>query len=853
MKSAGAKKISIAAKFNLLVISLILATSLGITAYVVHDEITLRQEELLNHGLAVASVAAENSEYGIYTENPDSLEQILDGLFTDEKVLYAAILDRDAAALQARFRLPALPLPEVAPLAKPGLRGETRWQKVADRSGRQYLELLTPVYSLPARGTTEIFPEQNGRGGIIGFLRVGLDQESLRLQLRQFILSTGLFTLLLIGVGSILGLLWTRKITAPLRQLAGVANDISQGNLDHRLEVGSQDEIADLGTAFNQMLEQLREYRCRVERQQQDLEEEVRQRTCELQEAMDKAIEMAGRAEEASRAKSRFLANMSHEIRTPLNGVLGMTALLRGTELTSAQRHYVDTVRHSGEALLDLLSDILDFSRIEAGKLQLEKLDFDLRQPLKEVTELFAGPAGQKGLRLSCDIAPTVPVALSGDPGRLRQVLVNLVSNAVKFTEAGEVKILVTTAMQDPDESLLRFAVNDTGIGIPGEFHDQIFDSFAQVDGSHSRRFGGTGLGLAIARQLVELMGGEIGVDSQPGRGSTFWFTVRLEKQPTPLAQNPEPALPEPALENAVATAERNRTREEGSHPIPLPPRIHGHVLLAEDNPVNQELVKTMLEYFGCRVDAVANGREAVDACHRSAYDLVFMDCQMPEMDGYEAVRLIREREKAAAVHQRTPVVALTAHAFPSDRQRCLDAGMDDYLSKPFRQEHLREITERWLSRKQGSTPGAETGDDAGSPHPAALSTAAAAEGGGPPEQTGPIDDRALELIRALERKGAADLLEKVIDIYLRETPALLQALREAAGRGDVVALRRTAHSLKSGSANLGAACLAELCRELEAAALSGDLARAPQQVAAIETEYGKVLPALAAQIKEGG
>jgi TMAO reductase system sensor TorS len=850
MTFTGAKKLSIATKFNLLVISLILATALGITAYVVHDEITLRQEELLNHGLAVASVAAENSEYGIYTENQDSLEQILDGLFSDDKVLYAAVLDRDAATLQARFRLPALPLPEVAPLAKPGLRGETRWQKVADRSGRQYLELLTPVYSLPAKGTTEIFPEQNGRGGIIGYLRVGLDQESLRLQLYRFILSTGLFTLLLIGVGSILSLLATRKITAPLRRLAGVANDISQGNLDHRIEVGSHDEIADLGTAFNQMLERLREYRCRVERQQQDLEEEVRQRTCELQEAMDKAMEMAGRAEEASRAKSRFLANMSHEIRTPLNGVLGMTALLGGTELTSAQRHYVETVRRSGEALLDLLSDILDFSRIEAGKLQLEKHEFDLRQPLKEVTELFAGHAGQKGLKLSCDIAPTVPVALSGDPGRLRQILVNLVSNAVKFTEAGEVTIRVTTAVQGPDESLLRFAVKDTGIGIPCEFRDQIFESFAQVDGSHSRRFGGTGLGLAIARQLVELMGGEIGVDSQPGKGSTFWFTARLEKQPTSLAQNPEPALSRPASWNAGATGERDQAKD-GSSPLPpSSPGLRGYVLLAEDNPVNQELVKTMLECFGCRVDTVANGREAVDACQRAAYDLVFMDCQMPLMDGFEAVRFIREREKTAAAHQRTPIVALTAHAFPSDRQRCLDAGMDDYLSKPFRQEHLREVTERWLGRKQGSAPGADAAGGAGSPLPAALPAAAAA--GRQPEQTGPIDDRALELIRALEREGAADLLAKVIDIYLRETPALLQALREAARRGDVVGLRRAAHSLKSGSANLGAGCLAELCREMEAAALSGDLARAPQQVAAIETEYGKVWPALAAQIKEG-
>ncbi len=838
MRSAGARRSSITRKFNFLVIALILATSLGITAYVVHDGITHRQEELLNHGLAVAAVAAENSEYGIYTENPDSLQQILDGLFADDKILYAAILDRETTTLLARSRLPALPLPAVAPLAEPVLRNDTRWQKVADRSGRQYLELLAPVYSLPARGTTEIFPEQSGRGGIIGYLRVGLDQESLRLQIRRFILSTGLFTLLLIVVGSILSLLSTRKITAPLRRLAGVAHEISQGNLDHRIEVGSRDEIADLGTAFNLMLERLREYRSRVERQQQELEAKVQQRTRMLQEAMNKAIEMADRAEAASRAKSRFLANMSHEIRTPMNGLLGMTELLAGTELTPSQRRYVDTVRSSGEALLALLSDILDFSRIEAGKLQLEKLDFDLRQTLKEVIELFSVQAARKGLQLHGDIAPTVPLALRGDPGRLRQVLVNLVSNALKFTETGQVSIAVTAVEENPEETLLRLAVSDSGVGIPGEFHRQIFESFAQVDGSNSRQFGGTGLGLAIARQLVEMMGGEIEVVSEPNKGSTFWFTVRLEKQavrPGTESAAPAPAAP---LVTEEFPAESGAVNEESSPRPPASPVLHGQILVAEDNAVNQELVKIMLEYLGCRVDAVDNGREAVEAYSRTAYDLVFMDCQMPEVDGYEAVRRIREQEKTAGTPRHTPIVALTAHALPSDRQNCLSAGMDDYLSKPFRQEQLRAIVERWLGSKavaaaekdglsaelRSSTPG----------------------GGSPPKPDASMDGSALEAIRTLERQGSAEVLKKVIEIYFRETPPLLQSLREAAVRTDAAALQRAAHSLKSGSANLGARRLAELCRGLEAAARSGDLSEAQQQVAEIEVEFGKVIPALA-------
>jgi TMAO reductase system sensor TorS len=850
MRAAGARRSSIARKFNFLVIALVLATSLGITAYVVHDEITLRQEELLNHGLAVAAVAAENSEYGIYTENADALRQILDGLFSDDKVLYAAILDRDDATLQARSRQPALPLPDVAPLAEQGTRGESRWQKVADRSGRQYLELLTPVYSLSARGTTEIFPEQSGRGGIIGYLRVGLDQESLRLQLRRFVLSTGLFTLLLIVVGSILSLFSTRKITAPLRRLAAVAHAISQGNLDHRIEVDSRDEIADLGTAFNQMLERLREYRSRVERQQHELEAKVRQRTRELEEAVDQAVELASRAEEANRAKSRFLANMSHEIRTPMNGVLGMTELLAGTTLTPPQRHYVETVRRSGEALLELLSNILDFSRIEAGKLPLEKVDFDLRYGLQEVLELFASQAARKGLKLHGEIAQAVPPTVCGDPGRLRQVLVNLVSNALKFTETGEVSIRVSVANEGPEEILLRFAVSDSGIGIPVEFHRQIFDSFAQVDGSNSRQFGGSGLGLAIARQLVELMGGEIGVDSQPGRGSTFSFTIGLGKQADHPARNPQSAwstsTPEPA-----EVAARAEMAEEETRPAPAasPPACRGQVLLAEDNAVNQELVKIMLEYFGCRVDAVANGREAVEAYGRTDYDLVFMDCQMPEMDGFEAVMHIRAQEKTAGTPRHTPIVALTAHALPGDRQNCLDAGMDDYLSKPFRQEQLRAIVERWLDDKAvaGASAAAAAENPPGGPCQSAIETDTL------PETDAPLDAGTLEAIRALDGQGSAEVLKKVIDIFFREMPPMLQSLHEAASQGDAVALQRTAHSLKSGSANLGARRLAELCRELEATARSGDLARAPLQVAEIEAEFGKVLPALAAEQSRAG
>ena len=833
MFSSGARRSNIARKFNVLVIALVLATSLGITAYVVHDVITLRQEELLNHGIAVAAVAAENSEYGIYTQHPDSLQQILDGLFTDDKVIYAAILNQDEATLQTRSRLPAPAPPEVAPMAESGRRGETRWQKVVDRDGRHYLELLTPVFSLPARGTSEIFPEQSGQGDVIGFLRVGLDQQSLRLQLRQFILSTGLFTLLLIAIGSILSFLSTRRITAPLCQLAAVANDISQGNLDHRVDAGGRDEIAELAEAFNRMLERLREYRSRVDQQQQMLEEQVRQRTCELQDAVEKAVEMAEQAREANLAKSRFLANMSHEIRTPMNGVLGMTELLAVSPLTPLQRRHVEIVRRSGETLLTLLNDILDFSRIEAGKLYLDKRDFDLRQLLCEVREFFIGQAAQKGLHLYCNLPQGTLPALNGDSGRLRQVLVNLISNALKFTDAGEVRISVSKIEESQEEILLRFAISDTGIGIPAEFHQQIFETFAQVDGTSSRRFGGTGLGLAIARQLVELMGGDIGVDSEAGRGSTFWFTTRLQK----LSDSPQ--APEALTTRAVPEAAENSPPSSTAQSV-----NRGRILLAEDNPVNLELIKTILQLFGYQVDAVGNGKQAVDAYCRGAYDLILMDCQMPVMDGYEAVRAIRKQERQSGTRH-IPIVALTAHALPSDRQYCLDAGMDDYLSKPFRQEQLREIVERWLS--PGTAEAEKDIRAAGLQPPDA-------DVDSPPKPVVPLDGSALEAIRTLDRQGSAGVLEKVISIYFRETPPLLQAMHHAADRGDAVALQRAAHMLKSGSANLGARRLAELCRSLEAAARTGDLSGAQQQVTEIDVEFAKVKPALTEEMgKKGG
>jgi PAS domain S-box-containing protein len=520
----------------------------------------------------------------------------------------------------------------------------------------------------------------------------------------------------------------------------------------------------------------------------------------QLAAARDEALE-------ASRVKSDFMAVMSHELRTPMNGVMGMTSLLLSTQLTPKQRDYAETVRASADSLLDLLNDVLDLSKVEADRLELEVLDFDLRPVVRDVVHLLEGNARVKGVSLTAEIADDVPRALRGDPARLRQIIFNLVGNALKFTGSGSVALSVVNAGSmaaseagDEERVALLFEVTDTGIGIAAAERDRLFEAFSQADASTTRRYGGSGLGLAICKRLVALFDGEIGVRSELGTGSTFWFTARL------LRGSPAAIVPDTSPE------EDARPRATRS----------GLVLVVDDNVTNQKIAIHMLETLGHRTDVAADGVEAVDACGNVQYDLVLMDCRMPHMDGYEATRAIRDVEGSS---RRTPIVAMTASAMFADHQRCLTAGMDDYLSKPVRLVDLADKVDRWI-RTDDAPSGSQDG----------------------PAGNEPILDEAI--IAELASLGD-DVMAELIPEFISDTEARLDTVRAAVRDGDVELLTGAAHALRGSAGNMGGARVATMCRRLEDAARSGQLDQTPNDVLVLEAEVVQLLAAMAARSEQ--
>jgi PAS domain S-box-containing protein len=508
-------------------------------------------------------------------------------------------------------------------------------------------------------------------------------------------------------------------------------------------------------------------------------------------------------AEAATRAKSTFLATMSHEIRTPINGIIGMTELALDTPLTAEQREYLTTVKESSAHLLHLINDVLNFSKIEAGKLEMDQSEFNLRPTLESVLRPLAAQARQKGLPLELEIGPGVPGELTGDPVRLGQVVVNLVGNAIKFTEHGSVKLRVATVEVERQHVALRFSVSDTGIGIPAEKHRVIFDSFTQADGSTTRKYGGTGLGLAISRRLVELMGGRIWVESEAGKGTTFHFTACFG-----LNQPPNVELAgEAPVQDAGSTPERLELGDERGQT--QEDRGPLRILLAEDIRVNELVVVRALEKQGHKVVVAGNGLEALAALDREPFDLVLMDVQMPEMDGIEATIAIREREKTGGGH--IPIIAMTAHALESDKQRCLTAGMDVYLSKPVGIQELKATIESVVF----AFPRRGVRDAA----PGRKSEQPEARADTKPEG----DDR--------------ELLAELAGIFLDECPKRMETIREAVARGDAGALEAAAHALKGSLGNFTDNGPMGAARRLEAMGRDKNLKEAEDALANLEEE----------------
>ncbi|HEX5342453.1 MAG TPA: EAL domain-containing protein [Duganella sp.] len=737
------------------------------------------RDHFIGQGQRIADNLARQSTLALLFHSAENARDVVGATLAFPDVAGLQIMDARRKVLLSRAQGGAKLDPAIfgaMPPSHAGMAGETAdgWVFAA------------PVYG--GQGEASPFELQDNPRQLLGYVHVQLSKATLNKLTWSLLLGNLGLTLSFAVILLVLARFLTRHMLTPLNALSRLMRRAESGESGMRATPDGPRDLIEMGQAFNQMMNVL-----------------------EQREAA--AVNMA-------QMKAQFAATVSHEVRTPLNGVVGMLDMLKETRLTQRQQEFVDVAWNSSRTLIALINNILDFSKMEAGKLTLEETEFSLAALLSEVTELLAGTAQQKGVSVSWTIANDVPERVCADALRVRQILINLTGNAVKFTDRGEVALRVTLASADPLK--LRFEVRDTGIGMSAEVQRHLFEAYSQPDPGATRRFGGTGLGLAICKQLVELLGGGIGVQSAAGSGTIFHFAIPCR-----------PAQPAQIVQATVLHA-----------PPRLAPDRQFRVLIAEDNRTNQMVAAGMLAMNGCVCEFAADGVEAVRAAQRDRFDLILMDCSMPEMDGYEATAHIRLLEQALG--RRTPLIAMTANTQIGDAEKCLAAGMDDYLAKPITLVELRHKLEKWLPH---AAPVATAGANAGATAPAGGRANSDAAGAplSPPRAGGPAPVELVVFDKLREVLG--DSLPHAVTPYLEDMPVCLDELAQAVRSGDMNTARVRAHALKGASGNFGAEMLAQLAQRAEQLAAAGQPERIAPLLPALNEQYLAVAAFLRAEL----